>query len=88
MVHEPPAKDLDFIRTHMEAVSEEAFEADEVLQDSMTLRLIQVSENAHKLTDSYRMQIAFSPTILYNMCLRSEERRVGKECRSRWSPYH
>ena len=26
-----------------------------------------------------------------NMCqnqLRSEERRVGKECRSRWSPYH
>ena len=25
--------------------------------------------------------IAFTP-------LRSEERRVGKECRSRWSPYH
>ena len=24
-----------------------------------------------------------------NECLcRSEERRVGKECRSRWSPYH
>src|SRR3989440_12831505 len=22
------------------------------------------------------------------MPLRSEERRVGKECRSRWSPYH
>ena len=21
-------------------------------------------------------------------CRRSEERRVGKECRSRWSPYH
>src|SRR5580693_3488493 len=27
-----------------------------------------------------------SPTILRLM--RSEERRVGKECRSRWSPYH
>ena len=25
--------------------------------------------------------------VSYN-CLRSEERRVGKECRSRWSPYH
>src|SRR5689334_25014937 len=25
-------------------------------------------------------------TIRYNH--RSEERRVGKECRSRWSPYH
>ena len=23
-----------------------------------------------------------------NKQLRSEERRVGKECRSRWSPYH
>src|SRR3989441_7955457 len=23
-----------------------------------------------------------------NFLLRSEERRVGKECRSRWSPYH
>ena len=23
-----------------------------------------------------------------NQCERSEERRVGKECRSRWSPYH
>ena len=23
-----------------------------------------------------------------NMTMRSEERRVGKECRSRWSPYH
>ena len=22
------------------------------------------------------------------MIIRSEERRVGKECRSRWSPYH
>src|SRR3712207_7142085 len=22
------------------------------------------------------------------VCERSEERRVGKECRSRWSPYH
>ena len=24
----------------------------------------------------------------YLMAYRSEERRVGKECRSRWSPYH
>ena len=23
-----------------------------------------------------------------SMVVRSEERRVGKECRSRWSPYH
>ena len=24
----------------------------------------------------------------FSKLLRSEERRVGKECRSRWSPYH
>ena len=33
-----------------------------------------------------------SPVIFRNGSLvfqnRSEERRVGKECRSRWSPYH
>ena len=26
--------------------------------------------------------------ILDQTAFRSEERRVGKECRSRWSPYH
>ncbi len=26
--------------------------------------------------------------ISYEKKKRSEERRVGKECRSRWSPYH
>ena len=26
--------------------------------------------------------------IYFDILLRSEERRVGKECRSRWSPYH
>ena len=30
-----------------------------------------------------------APTLgYYQDILRSEERRVGKECRSRWSPYH
>ena len=30
------------------------------------------------------------PTVDKETCIncRSEERRVGKECRSRWSPYH
>ena len=27
-------------------------------------------------------------TDMYDGFARSEERRVGKECRSRWSPYH
>ena len=32
-------------------------------------------------------QIEATGAILPTLC-RSEERRVGKECRSRWSPYH
>ena len=30
---------------------------------------------------------SFFTRLEYSLC-RSEERRVGKECRSRWSPYH
>src|SRR3712207_666366 len=33
----------------------------------------------------FQMLSAGILTLIYN---RSEERRVGKECRSRWSPYH
>ena len=29
-----------------------------------------------------------APTTVDEKVWRSEERRVGKECRSRWSPYH
>ena len=37
------------------------------------------TKTEHDLIRRYR-EIALHP--------RSEERRVGKECRSRWSPYH
>ena len=36
-------------------------------------------------------KLSNTQSILYELflkVLRSEERRVGKECRSRWSPYH
>ena len=38
--------------------------------------------------DQYRSLSAFAPIAAPMRCPRSEERRVGKECRSRWSPYH
>src|SRR2546430_8221740 len=37
------------------------------------------------------LNLAFDPGQLHGFICkadRSEERRVGKECRSRWSPYH
>ena len=39
--------------------------------------------------DYLQKQIKNEDVLLtYIGMLRSEERRVGKECRSRWSPYH
>src|SRR2546430_17273631 len=37
------------------------------------------------LEDEYRVAALW---VLLIVRRRSEERRVGKECRSRWSPYH
>ena len=37
-----------------------------------------------------QLSLSYDMTFLVLLLtgLRSEERRVGKECRSRWSPYH
>ena len=37
---------------------------------------------------STRTRLSFESAMLSLGGSRSEERRVGKECRSRWSPYH
>ena len=34
------------------------------------------------------VEIVDGKNFLVDSWQRSEERRVGKECRSRWSPYH
>ena len=38
--------------------------------------------------DTDKQQTLGSFVINNKLTHRSEERRVGKECRSRWSPYH
>src|SRR2546422_10163882 len=46
-----------------------------------------VEEAAH-LCDAHTLTLGFSRRFATSKRPRSEERRVGKECRSRWSPYH
>ena len=48
--------------------------------------MITISNLTKKYGDKYALD-----NISFNVKkgeVRSEERRVGKECRSRWSPYH
>ena len=41
------------------------------------------------MSNFYRCDIRYKDlTYKSSEAARSEERRVGKECRSRWSPYH
>lgn len=47
-------RDLDFITVHMKDVDITALNANEVLLDSMLFRMIQISENARKLSDEYK----------------------------------
>src|SRR2546430_3173860 len=54
--------------------------------------LIAISVNDSGSAEIYRgMPLLVSVVLLHPLITditRSEERRVGKECRSRWSPYH
>jgi len=47
-------KDLEFMVIHMRGVEIEELNANEVLLDSMLFRMIQVSENAKKLSEEYK----------------------------------
>ena len=52
-----------------------------------------LSRNNYKLTKQRKELLKYlyqfqSEYINVSQVDRSEERRVGKECRSRWSPYH
>ena len=51
-------KDLEFISVHMRSVEIEELNEDEVLLDSMMFRMIQISENAKKLTEEYKAEAA------------------------------
>lgn len=46
--------DLEFIIKHTRSVSLRELEQNEILVDSMMFRLIQISENATKLTESFK----------------------------------
>ena len=80
-----PAKTIAVVRGQSTADVEQTFRT---LVDRWqpTVRLAGLIAESHGLADR-----ACNAGFLRNIATaerRSEERRVGKECRSRWSPYH
>jgi len=81
-------------------VEDNAFDAELVLgeleQDGIEfeVRLVDHEEAFVAALDGFQPDIVLSDLSLpvfsgeRALQIRSEERRVGKECRSRWSPYH
>ena len=45
-------------------------------------------ESLDMVADQFGLELQSSDYFGNGASQRSEERRVGKECRSRWSPYH
>ena len=63
----------------------------EVIGGFLSNSLALLSDAGHMVTDSASLFFALLANVLAGRPAsgkRSEERRVGKECRSRWSPYH
>ena len=53
------------------------------------LRFLPIGPNGKQLASGpHTLEVPDSGTAFGDVNERSEERRVGKECRSRWSPYH
>ena len=47
-----------------------------------------IQEEDITIVNIYATNIGAPQYVRQMLTARSEERRVGKECRSRWSPYH
>src|SRR2546430_5244630 len=57
-----------------------------VLADESVSHFFKTTDMGHLLArQSMFISMLLGGRVVY---IRSEERRVGKECRSRWSPYH
>lgn len=54
-------QDLQFIVDHMENVDQVELTTNEILLDSMLFRMIQISENAQRLSNEYKTEYANIP---------------------------
>src|SRR6266516_2135672 len=77
----PDADDLERVRPAGLAHRLPVGQHDQVTELNLTLR-------QQKILGGAQHALAVVALVEVEGSIRSEERRVGKECRSRWSPYH
>ena len=83
----------DFIQIQRKQVTDTDFENDEllysfkVIKERLKVGINKASIRFSNIYTDFRVNIEIINSVEDRLC-RSEERRVGKECRSRWSPYH
>src|ERR1039457_144995 len=92
--HKLPIGSADFLRRRAIVTSGQQTSAAHVVPSPATQGATLCNLRQHSQQKSLKRSVG-APLPQYNskwFCLReswrSEERRVGKECRSRWSPYH
>ena len=84
--------ELDDAGKPIEVHIKESKPAHQLIEEFMLLANRTVAEriadaSRQDITPALHLKKRTPPTFVYRTT-RSEERRVGKECRSRWSPYH
>ena len=99
----PLVRKIESLRESMQALSDaelraktaeykERLAAGETLDDLLPEAYATVREAAKRTLGMEHFEVQLIGGIILHQGriaeMRSEERRVGKECRSRWSPYH
>ena len=71
-------------------IAEQALSVTIGLADTLMVSSVgEAAVSGVSLVDSFNvLMIQLLSALATGGAVRSEERRVGKECRSRWSPYH
>src|SRR2546426_712286 len=75
-------------RYTMPASVKEAMKYGPPLSPKSREQIVSATHNVAPSMYTLHVGLIFTEVIFTVLPCRSEERRVGKECRSRWSPYH
>ena len=78
-----------FVMTDKKAAKQDIRPLRIILLNLMPTKIVTETQILRLLGNTpLQVEVHFMTTKSYTSKNRSEERRVGKECRSRWSPYH